>query len=267
MPTTLDASELDWLNQPAALSAGDGWNKFLEHHAGLVLSIIRQYQHEPQQINDCYLFICEQLSDADFKRLRTWQPRAGATFSAWLRAVVARLCVDWHRAQNGRIRPPKLVTQMGALEQRVFTLRFAQRLGITECLELLRADYPNLSELRLAEIIGRLSQSLSSEQHWRLKTRQEGFLSLNDMESGSLSRQIPDAAPTAEEQAIRDEQAACLNAALQHLSDTDRLLLRLRYEQDLTLQQIAQLTGLDGPFQARYRIHQALKKLERQLQD
>jgi RNA polymerase sigma factor (sigma-70 family) len=181
MSTTPDhLSELRWLKQLATPAAGDAWKAFLQRYAGVLVSVVRQYQRDEQSINDAFLFVCERLTDNGFRRLQSWKPKEGARFDSWLRAVVANLCIDFLRTQTGRTRPPRAVEALGELQQRVPITGSGQHLNMAECLEALRPQFPDLNELSLAAVIADLNHNLDSRQHWRLKVRQRGFLSFED---------------------------------------------------------------------------------------
>jgi RNA polymerase sigma factor (sigma-70 family) len=72
------------------------------------------------------------------------------------------------------------------------------------------------------------------------------------------SMQLEDASAGPEEVAQDEQQQERLAAALAQLPPPQRLLLRLRYEQDLTLAEVARLTGLHDPFRANRQIQAAL---------
>jgi RNA polymerase sigma factor (sigma-70 family) len=70
--------------------------------------------------------------------------------------------------------------------------------------------------------------------------------------------QLEDASAGPEEVAQDAQQQERLAAALAQLPPPQRLLLRLRYEQDLTLAEVARLAGLHDPFRANRQIQAAL---------
>jgi RNA polymerase sigma factor (sigma-70 family) len=69
----------------------------------------------------------------------------------------------------------------------------------------------------------------------------------------------PDAGPEA--LTLRAQQRDRLEAALLHLPPQQRLLLRLRFEQDLTLAEVARLTRQPDPFRVNRQIQAALAAL------
>ena len=70
-----------------------------------------------------------------------------------------------------------------------------------------------------------------------------------------------DLRPGPAQNAAREERARALRQAIAGLPKEDRLLLRLRYEQDLTLEEIARLTRIGSAVTAHRRIEDALEKL------
>jgi RNA polymerase sigma factor (sigma-70 family) len=260
-------SDLRWLKQLASPDAGEAWKFFVQRYAGVLISVVRQYQRDEQSVNDAFLFVCERLTDNSFRRLQSWKPKEGARFDTWLRAVVANLCIDFRRTQTGRARPPRAVGAMGELEQKVFHWRFGQHLSLAECLEALRPQFPDLNELGLAAVIADLNRALDSRQHWRLKVRQHRFLSYEDPETQLHVEQQTDWPLSAEDNAVADERHTRLQAALAQLPASDRLLLRLRFEQDLPLREVARMAGLGDLHKARYQIDKALEQFARLLAD
>lgn len=249
------------LRQLGTPAAGEAWKFFLRHHTPLILSVGRQYHHDEQRLRDCYLFVCERLCDDGFRRLRAYRPADSVQFATWLRAVVGRLCVDWLRSEFGRQRRFRAITGLPELEQQVYALRFEQGLSIPSCYQALSARFPELTEVQLAAVVRRISGTLTSRQRWLLAARNRPVLSLDEPEvlrEASLARDDDDP----ERHAADEEQQARLATALEQLEPQQRLLLKLRYQQGLTLQEVARLAGLQDLFRARYLVQQALQRLQ-----
>ena len=254
------------LQRLATPAAGEAWKLFLRRHTALIVSVARQYHHDEQRLRDCYLFVCEKLCDDSFRRLRAYSPVEGAQFATWLRAVVGRLCVDWLRSEYGRQRRFRAIASLPELEQQVYALRFEQGLSIPACYQALSGRFPEVTEVQLAAMVRRISGTLTSRQHWLLATRNKPVLSLDEPEvrrEASLAADGEDP----ERRAADEEQQARLEAALQQLDSQQRLLLKLRYQQNLTLQEVARLAGLQDPFRARYLVQQALLRLQALLRE
>lgn len=254
------------LQRLATPAAGEAWKLFLRRYTPLIVSVTRQYHHDEQRLRDCYLFVCERLCDDGFRRLRAYRPAEGAQFATWLRAVVGRLCVDWLRREFGRQRRFRVIAGLTELEQQVYALRFEQGLSIPACYQALSARFPEVTEGQLAAVVRRISDTLTSRQRWLLATRSKPMLSLEEPEVHREAALAVDG-DDPERRACDEEQHARLEGALQQLEPQQRLLLKLRYQQGRTLQEVARLAGLQDPFRARYLVQKALQRLQSLLRE
>ena len=73
--------------------------------------------------------------------------------------------------------------------------------------------------------------------------------------------------PGPEKSASLLQNQARLQQALTSLSSHQRLLIKLRYQQDLSLKEVARLTRLGDPFRARRHIQAALDQLSKYFKD
>jgi RNA polymerase sigma factor (sigma-70 family) len=251
----------------AGLASGNpdiAWRGFLQRYSPTILHIVRRYEHDPQRVTECFDHVCEGLSDHGFRRLLGFQQDGPAQFRTWLMAVIANLCVDWRRRQRGRFRPVRAVAHLPELEQLVYRHLYAHGLPRAECLRRLRLRFPDLTDQQLSDINARLFSLLSPQQRWQLGMRiattgPQGETMTLDINDDSIQFEDANAGP---EEVVEDEQQfERLTAALAKLPSHPRLLLRLRYEQDLTLAEVARLTGLQDPFRAKRQIQAALAAL------
>lgn len=260
-----DMADENLLEQLGTASAGAAWAAFLEHYTPLIAGVVRQYLRDEQSLHDCYLYVCEKLIDNDFRRLRAWRQREGLQFTSWLRAVVANLSVDWYRGVQGRQRPFSSIANLPAPDRLVYTHRFELGERLHECHEAVAVAYPHLTELDVAAIIRRINCLLTPQQHWGLANWQRQTVTLEDAESWHEAALTTDAQTTPEECAAADQQRLRLGAAMRHLTEREQLLLKLRYQQGLSLREVARLAGYDELQQVRYQIKLALKQLRAQL--
>jgi RNA polymerase sigma factor (sigma-70 family) len=255
------------LQRLATPAAGEAWTLFLRRHTPLIVSVARQYHHDEQRLRDCYLFVCEKLCDDGFRRLRAFRQADAVQFSSWLRAVTANLCVDWLRREFGRQRRFRTIAALPELEQAVYALRFEQGLSLPACYEAARERFPELTEVQLAGVVRRLNRKLTPRQHWLLATRNRTAISIDDPDAAGEVALALAGGDDPEHLAVSEEQRQRLHAALRQLDARQRLLLKLRYQQGLTLQEVARLAGLEDPFRARYQVQQALERLQSLLLD
>jgi len=259
-----DDSIADLLEGLASPEPSAAWKDFLQRYSPVVLHIARHYESDPQRANECFDHVCQALSDNRFRRLLGFQPNGPAKFRTWLMAVTANLCVDWRRKRRGRFRPVRAVTQLPELEQLVYRHMYVRGMRRAECLRALEGRFPTLTEQQLSEINARLFGLLTPQQRWQLGTRMAtAGLGGGTLTSGLADEalQLEDAAAGPEDLAQSDQERDRLAAALSQLPTQQRLLLRLRYEQNLPLAEVARLTGLPDPFRAHRQMRAALKAL------
>jgi len=254
------------LEQLGTANAGAAWTVFLRRYTPLILGVARQYQCDQQSLNDCYLFVCEKLIDDDFRRLRAWR-HEDVRFASWLRAVVANLCVDWLRSVQGRRRPFRSMTDLTGPERLVYTHRFTFGASLRECHEAVAINYPELTELDVAAIIRRINRLLTPQQHWTLAHQRRMAASLDDAEIFREAEQTRDVHATPEEFAASEQQQERLRQALRQLTTQQQLLLKLRYQEGLSLKEVARLAGQENLQRARYQIQLALERLQALLSD
>jgi RNA polymerase sigma factor (sigma-70 family) len=251
----------DLLEELSSARASPAWTQFLQVFSSTIVAVVRQYEHAEQGLEDGFLFVCEKLSDNQFRRLTAWKEQEGVAFAGWLRAVVSRLCVDWYRKQHGRPRPFRSIAKLSELEKQVYHCRFQQGMSIQSCQAELSARYTELTEIRLAGIIRKLNVMLTPRQHWLLSVRQSATMSLESIRSDHSSPPALINEETPAAFAASEETSARLETALTELTDEQQLLLKLRYRHGLALKEVARLVGLDDLFKARYQIRLALDRL------
>jgi RNA polymerase sigma factor (sigma-70 family) len=197
----LDAS--DNANREAA------WEELIGRHTRLIMAVARSLGGDHDAAMERYSYVLGKLREWDFRRLRSFDPNAGATFSTWLTVTARRLCLDLHRAKYGRHRAHD--------DDKSSVLRAARRA---------------------------LNDSFSS-----------------DVDTDTLS----DGNDTAESALIRFHRDECLRSELSRLTPRERLLLTLRFEDDLPAAKIASVVGLPTPFHVYRKINAILAKLRDQL--
>jgi len=241
------------------------WCAFLDRYSGLIYHVVLSFDRDPDRSGNCFLFVCEQLSASDFRRLRKFDQSGRATFSTWLCAVVRNLCLDWHRKEHGRHRVFGSIARRSALDQLLFEIVFKQGLSADEAREELGRRGIELSYAAVEERICELRRCLSSRQLWLLSSCNTVLDSIDGEEEGTYVIEPADPAPDPEALAALRETHKHVSAALTSLSDSDRLLVRLRYQEGLTLQQVARLVGLKDAQTADRRLRDIIDHLRQAL--
>lgn len=257
------------LERLASAERGDAWSEFLEQYAPQILQVVHHVEWDAEQRTDCFVFVCEELSRNRFRRLRRFDPTKGASFTTWVQVIAHNLCLDWRRKNAGRFRLFQSLADLSALDEEIYRCAYSRGLSIGETREALRPDYPDLAESDVSETLERIRQQLTPRQHWLLSIRRPKVVPLVEgagRKEDPSEIQIADPGPDPEDLAADAETRARLGTALAALSDEDRLLVRLRFEQGLTLERAASLTGLNNAQQADRRLQQILAALRDELE-
>ena len=255
------ASVLQGLRSP---DAGDAWVEFLGRYGPLLYHTALVHTANEDAAADCYVYICERLADNRFKRLLKFHSDGNASFATWLRVVARNLCFDWHRRYSGRHRPFKALGDLSPLELEIYKLRFAQGASQDETIQRVTKAFPRVAADEVFAIEERLHRSLNARQRWILSTRRQAQLSavaIAAEEAEPETLEVADPQPNQEMVFLTTEQQAHLRTLVASLPTEERLLLQLRFEQDLSLDEVARLSGLGDGQRAHRRIAALLKKL------
>jgi RNA polymerase sigma factor (sigma-70 family) len=254
-----DTSLLSQLKTPDAWAA---WTEILNRHASLIMKTASQFEYQQDRKDDCFLYVSEKLSEDGFKRLLRYRPRHNASFKAWLITVIFNLCIDWHRKEFGRATLLPAISALPAFDQFVYRLSFEQGMASEECLQVLSADFPDVTRQLLSQAISRIHRVLTPRQRWqisvRLRRRQRSGDLLMDMQH--LPSPSLDPSVMAQEQ----QELESLQEAMKALSARQRLLLHFRYYDGLTLKQIAQIIRLGDSNRVWRHVKDALQALSDQ---
>lgn len=249
------------------LSSGkvdDAWREFLLGYSSVIMHVVRRHETDADRATECFIQVCAALSDDGFRRLRGFRPDGPARFRTWLMAVVSNLCVDWRRREQGRVRPFGRIARLPELEQQVYRCIYLRGMSREQCRQVLLPRFPALTGLQVSEINGRLFGLLTPQQRWQLSLRTPGSRPVlvgvsSEEDDPDWRLEEPGPGPDAQAEGLQDRER--LQQALARLPSEQRLLLRLRYEQDLTLAEVARLTRQPDPFRANRAIHAALRAL------
>lgn len=254
------------LRQLAGTGCATAWTAFLTQYSPVIRQIIVTSVSDPDDQGDCFVFVCEQLAARSFRRLRKFDSSGAASFPTWLRAVVRNLCIDWRRQASGRYQPFSWAEGLSALDRQVFRCVYEQGYSAEYTLEFLAPTSPGLVLAQIEGSIERLAARMSPRERWLLNSRKVRLHSLDgDEETGTRCLAIPDLAPDPEQAASEHEYQEALQSAIAALVIADQLLLQMRFEQELTLAEIARLAGLKDPQSADRRIKTIVDQLRGKL--
>jgi RNA polymerase sigma factor, sigma-70 family len=151
------------------------------------------------------------------------------------------------------------------MDQLLFEIVFRGGLSAEEAREELSRRGVELSFAAVEERICEIRRSLSSRQLWLLCSGKAMLDSIDGEEDGTYNVEPTDPAPDPESLVALREAHQHVSAALASLTESDRLLIRLRYQEGLTLQQVAKLVGLKDAQTADRRLRDIIDHLRQAL--
>jgi RNA polymerase sigma factor (sigma-70 family) len=156
----------------------------------------------------------------------------------------------------GRFRAPASIRGLEEFDQLVFDCFYRQGMTRDECRHVLEPQFPNITDRQIVASNARIHAELTSRQRWQLSTRRKETVPIDDV---AMPLTTADESPESLVQSAQDRER--LQKAMARLEPEQRLVLQLRYQQDLTLEEVARLTRLNDPFHARRKIDAALAAL------
>jgi RNA polymerase sigma factor (sigma-70 family) len=255
----------DILKQLRTRDPHEAWIAFLQEYSALIFQVTRYHERDLDLASDCFQFVCERLCADRFRRLLRFNLQGAASFSTWLRAVVRNLCIDWRRKEFGRHRPFRFVTRLNAFDQEVFRSIYERGNSTEETFFLLQSAHPEVTLEQVTKSRERIEQELTAKQRWVLSARSAQKTAATIDETSAAPFEIPDPRPDPEARAVIEERRGLLSRALARLPTRERLLVRLRFEQGLTLEQIAKLLDLGNAQRADRQLKDILARLREDL--
>ncbi len=229
------------------------YQRLLLDHLPLIDQIVRttgRRRHLSAEQEDFAGFVRLRLVEDDYAVLRKFQNRS--SLRTYLSAVIGRMSLDFCVERWGRWRPSAVADRLGPVA--VLLERLVTRDGhsLEEAMEIVRTSHAtDLSQGQLHDIWEQLPA--------RVKTTQVG----EEAAATVSSQETADASvEDAERQVGIERLEQTLRSAFAAIPDQDRVLLALRFDQDLSIAQIAGLTGSSVPTLHR-RLDRAVKDLRR----
>lgn len=227
----------------------------------------------PNDFNTAHLaldYVLENLQEQGWQRVRTWTGQGKLT--TFLAVLTSRLMTDYARKVYGHQRMPKwLAEKTEPIWKEAYQALILERYERQEAIELLKTRHPELGTEKLyqiaSEVIARSPIRHRYQDHQEVgidEIAEPGSLELSpEAEIEPKPRELIEALEDyLRGEAVEPLEAKTLLEKLKphlHLSDEDRLLLRLRYLEGLPLDQAARLLHLTGdPYK---RLNKTLKSL------
>lgn len=209
-------------------------------------------RHLSAELEDFAGFVRLRLVEDDYAILRKFQNRS--KLSTYLISVIERLALDFRVQRWGRWRPSSTADRLGTVAVWLERLLHRDDYTLEEAIEKIRTTHAStVSDRQLREIWEQLPV--------RVRT----------MELGEEAAENVSAVQTSDSNVEDSERRAgierlerTLRSAFAQIAAQDRVVLALRFDQDLSIIEIAGVTGVSVPTLHR-RVDRAIKALKRAL--
>lgn len=256
----------------------DWKEKTLAHWETINRMAARRYG-EGALAEEAALAVIEGLQADDWHKVRAFDEQA--TFTTYVRSLIARLLEDFARKRFGRVRPPLWVRTFGGIWEKLFTALCLERLSVGEAVEVVlqRQIVAEKSDIEDAayQLLGRIPDC---GRHQGLEVAfDDGDCAEGNCAGGNYVESKADC--TLEEQqkvelfaaifqlVLGEEELVVSDTLLQKLSrlhiclsPEERLLLKLCYQDGLGVAKAGEMLGM-----SRFQVHGKKRRLMARLKE
>lgn len=201
------------------------------------------------------LSVMERLEENNWKRVRAYCGKA--TFSTYLQVLTGRILEDFARSRFGRVRPPSWVKVLGGVWSKLFSALCLERLQVPEAVEVVfqRQNVSSKKEIEEAAytLLGRIP-GCGSEQGLEVEYDESNiensavhFRTSGQMEDKELREVLAEilGLQTGEGVSLQEKSVARLKEMKITLLPEEKLLLRLCFQDDLSVVGAGKMIGLN----------------------
>jgi RNA polymerase sigma factor (sigma-70 family) len=227
----------------------------LPHIEKAVAQTCRRYRFQKEEEEDFSSLVKIKLMENDYAVLRKFQGECD--LKVYLTVCIKRLMLDHQNHLWGKWRSSTEASRLGEVAVRLEKLLRRDGFSFEEAVAILRINEKvEMSEQELHDLAARLPPKTPPR-------RMEGDAGLLDLPA--QGSQADEGIRQQEQAALRSRALEALQAALQSLSERDRLLFKMKADR-LSVDQICRTLGLDRK-QLYRRIEKAQKRLRRRLEE
>jgi RNA polymerase sigma factor for flagellar operon FliA len=201
----------------------------------VIAATCRRHRLRPEEAEEFASTVRLKLIDDDYAVLRKFEGRS--SLPTFLTVVVERVFLDWRNHLWGKWRPSAEARRLGPAAVRIETLLSREGRSLPEVCQILASAAGEALERSEVE---RIAERLPR----RVRRREEGVDGLERVASPSPGPERE--AEAREEGRERQRLLELLGRAVGRLPDPDRLVIRLRIEEGMSIADIARGLGLDA---------------------
>ena len=237
----------------------------LERYTPVLLRMIRVFMKDPDEVMEVYTSICERFTANDYQALRRFH--SDGELTPWLSVVVANACRDRFRKKKATSVPLSVISQLDDREKLVFKYYYQEHLAHEDIAEIIsRRHRVTYTALEVVAAVGKINDLLSTRKRWHLLSALSANrpkLSLDELGETGFQPTDPEGLADFDESLYRQERVERLNDAFHQLEAEDQLLILLRFEQNRTAPQIANIMNYDNHKYVYTRLRTVIGRLRR----
>lgn len=246
---------------PNALAPSVSFEELFLSHLGTIETILscicRRHRMSAEESEDFASEVKLRLIENDYRILRTWEGREGATLTTYLTTVITRMRLDYVRHQAGKYRPSEAARKLGPYAVDLERLQVRDELTFRQAFEQLRPRFPEVTEAEAEAMAAQLPPRTKKQ-----KVGEEAVVVLPTPGADAETRAL------ARERTERKKQLlASLAEARGRLPEEDQLIVKLLIDEGWKIVKIARYLNREAKPLYRHiqRIWDTLRKeLERQ---
>jgi RNA polymerase sigma factor (sigma-70 family) len=244
------------------------WHAFVDRYAGLIYSVIRRqlFAEDEDDVRTVFADVLEALYRGKLSEFR-----GNSELSTWLIVVSRGKALDHLRHIQGRRKNPQGWDELSPFERLVFKFHFVEGLGFEAVIHSLRSAGSGASAEAVAHAVLKIGGTIDKHYLRRLESDSKapalGVVSgrlldyLKHMEfERERSEDDPDEGFAREG---TERMAARVRELLGELSEEEREVVRMRFEEGWTADRIARERGLSGQRRVYTILDGALRRLRR----
>jgi len=217
--------------------------------------VCQRQQLSPADADDYRSAFRLHIMKDDYAAIRAFRGRS--SLQTFLIVVMTRFYQDWRNARWGKWRPSAEARRQGHVAVCLETLMLRDGLAFGEAFEVLKPRLgPDDTRARLEAVASRFRPRVS-----RAAVSDEGLHEMAGASQDGTSRLA-----RREAVALAERAAQALDTAVEQLSAEDRSLLRMRFEDDISVADIARTLNVDQKGLYR-RVDRVLTRLRAALED
>jgi len=218
---------------PGGRPSTELYERHLELIERVIASIGRRRAISSDEADDFASWVRLRLLENDCAILAKFRGRS--RFKTYLVTVIANLFRDYRISKWGKFRPSAKAKRRGPTAERLETLCHRDGFSFDEAVQILRRNHGvRESEAELMELAAALPH--------RVPHRTVGEEALEQV---STSERVEERVLDAERSAVAERAESCLARALQGLEPESRLVLKMHFEDRMTVAAIARTLDLD----------------------